>query len=88
MDLAQLSILDPSRTKFGVFDPSRNSVEPGFGLGPALDFCSTFGRGLTSPVAARKLAAGAFLSVKMTTLDLTSPVAANQPPAGAIFGRN
>ena len=42
-------------------------------------------RTLTSPVAAIQLAAGAFFSVKMTTLDLTSPVAANQLAAGAFF---
>ena len=57
----KLLTLAPFRTKFGVFDPGRNFVEPGFGLGPALDFGPTFGRSLTGPVAARKLAAGAFL---------------------------
>ena len=41
--------------------------------------------GLTSPVAAIQLAAGAFCSAKMATQDLTSPVAANQLAAGAFF---
>ena len=40
---------------------------------------------LTSPVADRYLAAGAFFSVKMTTLDLTSPVADRYLAAGAFF---
>ena len=43
---------------------------------------------LTSPVAAIQLAAGAFFSVKMTTLDLTSPVADRYLAAGAFFGEN
>ena len=42
-------------------------------------------RTLTSPVAAMYLAAGAFFSVKMTTLDLTSPVADRYLAAGAFF---
>ena len=42
-------------------------------------------RALTSPVAANRLAAGAFFSVKMTTLDFTSPVADKYLAAGAFF---
>ena len=38
---------------------------------------------LTSPVAASQLAAGAFVSAKMTAQDLTSPVAAIQLAASA-----
>ena len=44
-------------------------------------------RTLTSPVAANQLAAGAFFSMKMTTLDFTSPVAARNLAAGVFFFR-
>ena len=40
---------------------------------------------LTSPVADMYLAAGAFVSVKMTTQHLTTPVAASQLVAGALL---
>ena len=66
---AKPPIRNPFSLKFDVIGPHRNFVQAGFGLGLDLDVGPTFGRDLTSAVASRKLAAGAFFNTDPCGVD-------------------